>query len=190
MHWNALLNLLKYVRDTQDLCITYGGVLSADDENQLLVYADADFSRHPDRRKSRSGHLVFLNNGAVSQKSSLQKRIATSTSESELYSLYDASKSAAWFRNLLSELGFPQRTTRCFEDNKGVVDWVAARKVSSRMSALPTEYYWLREANEIGDFSTVLISTLLQKADILTKQMDPAIFYRLLELLYNISFSA
>jgi hypothetical protein len=66
MHWNALLNLLKYVRDTQDLCITYGGVLSADDENQLLVYADADFSRHPDRRKSRSGHLVFLNNGAVS----------------------------------------------------------------------------------------------------------------------------
>ena len=119
MHWNALINLLKFMRDTQNLSITYGSSISYDDINELRVYADADFSRHPERRRSRSGHVIYFNGGAICWKSSLQKRISTSTSESELFSLYDATKMASWFRHLLGELGF---TPPCFEDNRGVVD--------------------------------------------------------------------
>jgi hypothetical protein len=186
MHWQGLMDVLAYIRDTQDLCITYGGIVSPDQLNQLVVYADADFSRHPERRKSRSGQVIYLNNGAIGWKSSLQKRIATSTSESELYSMYDASRHAKWFRELLGEIGFAQRTIICHEDNKGVVDWIATAKASSRMLHLDIEYYWLREVHDLGFFSYVLTPTALQIADILTKQMDPTLFYTLLRMLYNL----
>ena len=186
MHWQGLMDVLAYIRDTQDLCITYGGIVSPDQLNQLIVFADADFSRHPERRKSRSGQVIYLNNGAIGWKSSLQKRIATSTSESELYSMYDASRHAKWFRELLGEIGFPQRTIICHEDNKGVVDWIATAKASSRMLHLDIEYYWLREVHDLGFFNYVLTPTALQIADILTKQMDPTLFYTLLRMLYNL----
>ena len=70
MHWNALINLLKFMRDTQNLSITYGSSISHDDINELRVYADADFSRHPERRRSRSGHVIYFNGGAICWKSS------------------------------------------------------------------------------------------------------------------------
>ncbi len=106
-----------------------------------------------------------------------------SSGESELY----ASRAACWFSELLGEIGFRQRTIDCFEDNKGVVDWISTPKASSRMLHLELEYYWLRDVSEIGRFRYILISTLLQKADILTKQMDPTLLHTLLRMLYNLA---
>ena len=195
------------MRDTQDLCITYGGVIPADELNKIIVYADADFSSKPNIRKSRSGHVIYLNNGAIAWKSALQKKspsisglndsnslsipsnicsIATSTSESELYAMFDATRAAKWFRELLRELGFFQRQIRCHEDNKGCVDWITTPKISSRMIHLPLEVYWLRESYEHNEFDYILTPTEDQKADVLTKQMDPKPFHRQLIMLYNL----
>ena len=108
MHWLALIDVLKYLRDTQDLCLTYGGNVPSLLKNRLEVYADSDFSKHPDVRKSRSGYVLYFNGGPVAWHSSLQKRTAISTSEAELYALFDANQLASWFKELLGELGFPQ----------------------------------------------------------------------------------
>ena len=45
------------------------------------MYADSDFSKKPDLRKSRTGFILYLNGAPIAWHSSLQKRVATSTSD-------------------------------------------------------------------------------------------------------------
>ena len=183
MHWLAIIDLLKYISDTQDLCITYEGLSAT---NQIELYADADYSKHPNIRKSRSGFVIFLNGGPIAWNSSLQKRIAMSTTESELYAMYDGVQQAIWFREFLAEIGFPQQSTMCFEDNSGLLDWINSSRSSSRMKSIPRDYYKLREFKEEKQCVFGYTPTALQKADIFTKQMDYTPFSAQLALLFNL----
>ena len=182
MHWLAVMDLLRYISDSQDLCLTYGGPHC---NNQIELYADADYSKHPNIRKSRSGFIIFLNGGPIAWSSSLQKRIAMSTTESELYAMYDGVQQTIWFREFLAEIGFMQNTTKCFEDNSGLLDWLNNNKSSSRMKSIPRHYYKLREFKEESQCAFIYCPTAIQKADILTKQMDYAPFTIQLDLLYH-----
>ena len=53
MHWTALMDVLRYLKDTQDLALVYGRVDDSN-KNTLNVYADADFARDTEKRRSRS----------------------------------------------------------------------------------------------------------------------------------------
>jgi hypothetical protein len=109
-----------------------------------------------------------------------------STTESELYAMYDGAVQAIWFREFLAELGFMQAPTQCFEDNSGLLDWINNCRSSSRMKALPRHYYKLREFKEDGQCIFIYCPTAIQKADIMTKQMDYAPYSIQLDLLYNL----
>lgn len=177
-HWRGLQHLLKYVTATKDLAIEYGG-LHVRDANQLTVYADADFAcKYSPKRKSRSGFILYLNNGPVLWHSSFQTKIAQSTSEAELYSLFDAVQEAKFLKNFLSELGFEQNVTTCYEDNTGCIDWITKPRASTRMKAIELKYYSIRDDDEDegGTFRFVHIPTQSQRADLLTKQMDNSSF--------------
>src|SRR3954466_15382926 len=59
-HWIAVKNILKYLRRTKDMVLSYGGY------EQLIVngYTDASWNIDPDDSKSQSGY-VFTWNGAT-----------------------------------------------------------------------------------------------------------------------------
>ena len=44
MHWLALLDLLRYARDTAHHKVTYGKLSPNEKKNEISVYADADFA--------------------------------------------------------------------------------------------------------------------------------------------------
>jgi hypothetical protein len=185
MHWNALLDLLKYTRDTQDLSLRYGRLASNETKNVISIYADADFARDSSRR-SRTGYVIFLNGGPIAWNSSLQDSIAQSTSEAELYAMTEAVKTGLYIKNLLEEIGFPQGKLKCYEDNSGCIDWVVRQKSSSRMKHIETKYYLLRDLYDKHICELIHVETLNQKADFATKQMDYSIFCTQMRLLYNI----
>ena len=188
MHWNALMELLKYINDTQDVAITYGGPpIDGSSRNQVSVFADANFSKHIDIAKSRSGYVLFMNGGAKSWKSSLQRRIAMSTTESELYAMYDAVEQTLWFREFLNVLGFPQEATICHEDNSGLIDWITNNSSASRMKSIPAEYYRLRENASQRRCAFVHVTTDKQRADVFTKAMDYLLFNAQYRMLYNLA---
>jgi hypothetical protein len=184
-HWNGVMGLLKYISDTQDLAITYGRNISGG-TNQIKVYADADFSKDPGKRRSRSGFVIYMNGGPIAWNSSLQKTLSMSTTESEMYAMYDAVIQALWFKEFLEEIGFQQDTITCLEDNSGLLDWINNQRSSSRMKAIPRHYYKLREYKNDNICRFVHVISQLQTADILTKQLEYPLFSTLLKLLYNI----
>nr|GEX54398.1 hypothetical protein [Tanacetum cinerariifolium] len=73
-HWTDVKNILKYLRNTKDTFLVYGG----DPEAELRVnyYCDAGFETDSDVTKSQTGYVFVLNGGAVVWKSSKQSTTA------------------------------------------------------------------------------------------------------------------
>nr|GEV10772.1 retrovirus-related Pol polyprotein from transposon TNT 1-94 [Tanacetum cinerariifolium] len=69
-HWTTVKNIFKYLRNTKDTFLVYGG----DPEAELRVncYCDARFETDRDDTKSQTGYVFILNGGAVVWKSSKQ----------------------------------------------------------------------------------------------------------------------
>ncbi|GJZ00371.1 retrotransposon protein, putative, ty1-copia subclass [Tanacetum coccineum] len=73
LHWTAVKNILKYLRNTKDMFLVYGGNPEA--ELQVDCYCDAGFETDRDDTKSQTGYVFILNGGVVDWKSSKQSTI-------------------------------------------------------------------------------------------------------------------
>ncbi|GJV02549.1 retrotransposon protein, putative, ty1-copia subclass [Tanacetum coccineum] len=98
-HWTVGKNILKYLRNTKDTFLVYGGNPEA--ELQVKCYCDAGFETDRDDTKSQTGYVFVLNGGAVVWKSSKQSTTAQHATEAE----YIAAKEAVWIRKFIDELG-------------------------------------------------------------------------------------
>ena len=100
-HWTAVKSIMKYLRNTKDRLLIYGG------ESELRVsgYSDASFQTDRDDSCSQSGWVFLLNGGAVTWKSSKQGTVADSTCESEYIAASEAAKEAAWLKKFIEDLG-------------------------------------------------------------------------------------
>ena len=60
-HWKAVKRILQYLKGTADYSLCYQG-----NDLHLVGYTDADWGGDLDERKSTSGYVFLLNNGAIS----------------------------------------------------------------------------------------------------------------------------
>lgn len=185
MHWNALLDLLRYLRDTQDNKITYGKLSPSETKNIISVYADADFAKDQIGRKSKTGYVIFLNGGPIAWNSSLQSIVAQSTSEAELYALVEATNVAMQLKNFLEEIGFNQGQFNCYEDNTGCIDWIVNQRANTRMKHVDLKNHVIRDNVESKKCKVLHIETKLQRADFATKQMDYSALNPQMNMLFN-----
>nr|GFB12176.1 hypothetical protein [Tanacetum cinerariifolium] len=70
-HWTDVKHILKYLRNTKDMFLVYGGNPKA--ELRVDCYCDAGFKTDRDDTKSQTGYVFILNGGAVDWKSSKQR---------------------------------------------------------------------------------------------------------------------
>lgn len=61
-HCKAVGRILKYLKDTSNLSICYGGSKA---DGVLKAYTDADYANDNSDRKSRSGYVLYFNGGPV-----------------------------------------------------------------------------------------------------------------------------
>ncbi|GKB36913.1 retrotransposon protein, putative, ty1-copia subclass [Tanacetum coccineum] len=78
------VNILKYLRNTKDLFLVYGGDIKQDRE--VCCYTDAGYLTNADDLKSQTGYVFVLNGGAVDWKSTKQSIFATYLLKLESYS--------------------------------------------------------------------------------------------------------
>nr|GEW90203.1 retrotransposon protein, putative, Ty1-copia subclass [Tanacetum cinerariifolium] len=94
IHWTTVKNILKYLGNTKDVFLVYGG----DQKRELRVscYTDPGYLTDADDLKSQAGYVFVLNGGAIDWKSAKQSIFATSSAEAEYIATFDASKEAVW----------------------------------------------------------------------------------------------
>ncbi|GKE91547.1 hypothetical protein Tco_1572642, partial [Tanacetum coccineum] len=103
LHWTTVENILKYLRNTKDMFLVYGG----DTKRELRVscYTDAGYLTDADDLKSQTGYVFVLNGGVIDWKSTKQSIFATSSTDAEYIAAFDASKEAVWTRKFIFRLG-------------------------------------------------------------------------------------
>ena len=176
-HWHAAKRVLRYLKGTSSLGLTYSRGLS--NRNRLIAYADADWATCPETRRSVSGYVVLLNGAAIAWKSKKQGAVATSTSEAEFVSASKAADELVWERRILADLNLPQPSpTPLFEDNR------ACRLLSEnpvhreRSKHIDFRVHALRDRVASGEVVLVDCSSHDMVADSLTKNLPADAFLR------------
>nr|GEU76814.1 hypothetical protein [Tanacetum cinerariifolium] len=103
LHWTNVKNILKYLRNTKDMFLVYGGDLNR--ELEVSCYTDAGYLTDADDLKSQIRYVFVLNGGAVDWKSAKQSIFATLSAEAKYIAAFNASKEAVWDRKFISGLG-------------------------------------------------------------------------------------
>ena len=182
--WAAAKNVLRYLKGTQTHGIRFGGRASyntlATSPSHLVGYSDSDWAGQVDDRKSTSGLIFYLNNGAISYACKSQKCVALSTAESEYVALGEAAREAIYLRMLLKDLGQEQiEPTVIFEDN------VAAEKLCknnvhhSRTKHIDIKHHFIREIVEQKQIEIKHLASSEMLADLLTKALAFPTFSKL-----------
>ena len=121
-HFQAAKKILRYLSGTAN----YGLLLdSSSDDCTFHSYADADWGRDVDTRRSVSGILHSLGSSSVAWSSKMQPTVSLSNTKAEYRVLTDTAKDVIRFRRLLDELGLGENTpTVILSDNQSCIKLV------------------------------------------------------------------
>src|SRR5438477_7855715 len=144
-HMQAAKRVLRYLHGTAMLGITY-----RPPPLHLQGYSDANWAGDMDTRRSTTGYVVMLNNGAIAWKSQRQPTVALSTMEAEYMALTEATKELKWVRQLLAELGYDgdsmNEPTGLYSDNQSAIALAKNPVSHARAKHIDLRHHFIREA--------------------------------------------
>nr|AAP46197.1 putative gag-pol polyprotein [Oryza sativa Japonica Group] len=174
-HWKAVKKVLRYFQGTKDYMLTY----KKSEELEVLGYSDADFAGCVDTKKSTSGYVFTLANGAISWKSSKQTLTTSSTMQAEFLACYEATGQAVWLKNLIPGLRVVDSISKpitLYYDNKAAVFYSSNNKSSGAAKHIDIKYHVVKDRIQDQTIKIEHISTKSMLADPLTKGLPPNLF--------------
>ena len=181
---HKLDRVLKYLNGTQDMGIVLRPSKSLNQE----AYIDASYGTHADG-KSHSGMVLSLGRGPILVKSTKQKIVTKSSTESELVALSDLASSVIWNREFLLAQGETLPASTIYQDNQSTMALVnKGSSTSDRTRHIKIRHFWVKDQVSQGEVQIVYIPTEDMTADILTKPLQGQTFIRLRQMLLNWEF--
>nr|GEX74670.1 hypothetical protein [Tanacetum cinerariifolium] len=144
-HWTAVKNSLKYLRNTNDIFLVYGG------------------------------YVLVLNGGVVNRKNTKQSIFATSTTTAEYIAAFDSSNEAVWIRKFISGLGIAltiEEPISMYCDNTGVIVIAKDDGVTKGARHFRAKVHYLRETIKLCDVKIEKVDTDDNLADPFTKALS------------------
>lgn len=176
-HWLLAKHVLRYLKGTSTLGITYGGTHAP-----LKVYSDADFSQCPETRRSVTGYVFCLNNGNVSWSSQRQHVEALSTSEAEYMAASEAARHLSWIPDFLFDIFHQQNdpTPFCI-DSTSAVSVITENAIKKRSKHIDRRYHYIREQHQANKIDIIRVPTTEMLADYLTKPLSRVLLEKAVE---------
>ncbi len=151
-HWVAAKRVLRYLQRTKDYMLTY----RKSDQLEIIGYSDSDFAGCQDSRKSTSGYIYLLAEGAISWKSAKQSLVASSTMAAEFIACYEASNHGLWLRNFVTGLrivDYVDRPLKLYCDNKSAVLYSNNNRSSTKSKFIDIKFLVVKERVQSGQLS-------------------------------------
>nr|GFA96951.1 retrotransposon protein, putative, Ty1-copia subclass [Tanacetum cinerariifolium] len=151
-HWTAVKNILKYLRNTKDMFLVYGGNMER--ELRVSCYNDAGYLTDANNLKSQTGYVFVLNGGAE----------------------------AVWIRKFIFGPGIVPKIEEpisMYCDNTGAIAIAKDDGVTKGARHFCTKVYYLRETIKLGDVKIEKIHTDDNLADPFTKALAFPKHYKL-----------
>ena len=178
LHEKALHRVLRYIRGTLDVGITYSKSSSSPIP---FGFSDASFA-HPivkEGRRSPSGYIFFMSGGPVSWSSKRQSTVATSSTEAEYIGQFNAAREAIWIRTFLQELGYRDLIKDPLvikADNSPAQSLSKDPTIHSKAKHLDIAYHWQRQQVERKAIQFEDIPSEDNGADGLTKPLATQLY--------------
>jgi len=99
-HWNALLHVIGYIKNT----LNYGLTYSRDADLTPLAHIDANYGGCCDTKRSTSGYVFTMAGGPVTWSSKRQATVALSTVEAEYVAMSRCAQQMMWMQGWLDEV--------------------------------------------------------------------------------------
>jgi len=168
-HVIAARHLLRYLRGTSDLCLTYDSIAG---ERLVLGYADSDWGGCLDTRRSTTGYLFRTFGGPVAWRSRRQATTALSTAEAEYMASADATRQAVWLRQLLNDLGHDaSKPLTILNDNNAAIQLSRNPVHHDRSKHIDMRHHYLREKVADSTIELEHVASENNLADLLTKPL-------------------
>jgi hypothetical protein len=163
-HWQAAKGVVRYLAYTNKRGITFRG-----SNLDLTGYCDADYAGDLDTRKSTTGYVFTLNEGAVSWNSKRQPTVAASTTEAEYMAAASAVKEGLWLRKLCASLDIPVTTVNIMCDNQSAIKLMKNPIFSVRSKHIDVAHHFARERVQSKEIAFHYVPTTDMAADMMTK---------------------
>lgn len=175
-HWEAILQIVRYLQGTRKLRLRLGGAKNI----ELCACSDADWAADLDQRNSRTGYTISLGNSLIVWNSKLQQSIANSSTEAEYIALAECSRTLIWCRTLLSEMGFSQTEPSVIDqDNKSTIKIATSYKQHPGIKHIDIKHHFIRDRiMNVKDITLRKKPSQEMQADLLTKQLAYPAFVR------------
>jgi len=150
-----------------------------DPNERLKLFTDASFGNEVSTKRSTSGEIIFLNGGPISWFARLQKLVALSTAESEIYAAIDGTKVIAHLKVLLSDLGARDNSpVTTYQDNRACIIMGSQLRNHRNARHYVTRLSYLQQQVANGTIKFRDCHTHDQLADGMTKPLPDEPFLR------------
>ena len=169
-HWDALINLYRYLKGTPNLVIQYSGTPWL-----LEGFSDANFGGDINNQTSisphsYSGYIFTAANGPITWLSKKQRVTVTSTFDAEAVALLLATKKADNLVHFTQELGLVQSQICIFEDNQAVI-LATTQPKHALTKSINIAYHFIKESLDAKTITLKYIPSSTNPADCLTKSL-------------------
>ncbi|CAH2100507.1 unnamed protein product [Euphydryas editha] len=178
--YKILLNILRYLKGTLDLCLKYYRDSNVD---EIIGYVDSDWGGCNDR-KSTTGCIFKVFGSSVMWFSKKQATVSLSSTEAEFIALCSATSEACWLKDILFIFGFDIKIV-IFEDNQSTIKMAQMATGNSRVKHLEIKLSFVKEKLDKNIIELRYINTSDQLADILTKALGGTLFRKLRDRLFS-----
>ncbi|GJX46691.1 putative reverse transcriptase domain-containing protein [Tanacetum coccineum] len=152
LHWVAVKHILKYLRNTRDMFLVYGG--KPDTELNVTGFCDASWQ--------------------LDWKSKKQTTIAMSTTQAEYTAALEAAMEAVWVRKFVGDLGVMpsiKKPINMYCDNSTAIIFANDSRVMKGARHFLRRYHYVREQVKSGEIKILKVHTNDNLADPFTKAL-------------------
>ncbi|CAL5371264.1 unnamed protein product [Camellia sinensis] len=175
LHLLAAKRILRYLKGTTGLGVFYKNGWCED----LVGYADSDYTRDLEDRKSTSGYVFMLGSGAIAWSSRKQPIVTLSTTEAEFVASAACASQAVWMKRILEKLSLEEsKCTTILCDNSSTIKLSKNPVLYGRSKHNDVRFHFLRDLTREGAVELVYCGIQDQLADMMTKPLTLDAFQR------------
>ncbi|XP_060190827.1 secreted RxLR effector protein 161-like [Lycium barbarum] len=176
-HWQEVKRIMRYLKGTANYALCYQG----DKDLRLVGYNDANHGGDLDERKSTSGYVFLLSDGAMSWSSKKQSCISLSTMEAEYMDLASAVQEVVWLKKFLKHLLDIVENAKpvlIYCDGEAAISSTKDPKFHCKTKHIDIKYNYARDMVRRKVVNVKYVSTKDMLADPLTKPLSRDAFMR------------
>ncbi|MCO5578860.1 hypothetical protein L7F22_032707 [Adiantum nelumboides] len=134
-----------------------------------MGYTDSDYTGDLISRRSTSGYVFTMAEGAVSWRSRLQTCVTQATTEAEYVAASEACKEAIWLGRPVTDLGIKEETPMLHCDTLSAIQLAHNPVYHSKTKHVDVKYHFIKEMVDDKQIQLAKVHTTDNPADLLTK---------------------